>query len=141
MIMQKIGQGYVVYGEDVEALQFDWGTLKMHNEPAVTGSQRFSSGVVIVNPGMGHARHNHPGCDEIIYVISGEIEQMIDDQPPVRLHQGASIFIPADVYHATLNVGWKPAELFIIYSPPGPERFFRTLPGCKVTPPENAPQP
>ena len=54
--MQKIGQGYVVYGEDVEALQFDWGTLKMHNEPAVTGSQRFSSGVVIVNPGISCGR-------------------------------------------------------------------------------------
>ena len=135
--MKKIGQGYIVYGEDVEALQFDWGTLKMHNEPAVTGSMRFSSGVVVVKPGMGHSRHNHPGCDEIIYVISGEIEQMIDDETPVRLHAGASIFIPADVYHATLNVGWKPAELFIIYAPPGPERGFRDLPGCVVTPPEN----
>ncbi len=60
--MQKIGAGYVVYGEDVESLQFDWGTLKMHNEPAVTGSQRFSSGVVIIKPGMGHARHNHPAA-------------------------------------------------------------------------------
>jgi oxalate decarboxylase/phosphoglucose isomerase-like protein (cupin superfamily) len=134
--MQKIGQGHVVYGEDVEALQFDWGTLKMHNEPAVTGSMRFSSGVVVVKPGMGHSRHNHPGCDEIIYVISGEIEQMIDDETPLRLHAGASIFIPADVYHSTLNVGWKPAELFIIYAPPGPERGFRDLPGCVVTPPE-----
>lgn len=138
--MQKIGQGFVVYGEDVEALQFDWGTLKMHNEPAVTGSARFSSGVVVVNPGMGHTRHNHPGCDEIIYVIGGEIEQMIDDRESVRLHAGASIFIPADVFHATLNVGWKPAELFIIYAPPGPERGFRDLPGCRVTPPENKPR-
>jgi hypothetical protein len=64
---------------------------------------------------------------------------MIDDRKPVRLHQGASIFIPADVYHSTLNVSWKPAELFIIYSPPGPERFFRTLPGCRVAAPENLP--
>lgn len=75
------------------------------------------------------------------FLHSGEIEQMIDDRAPVRLHAGASIFIPADVYHATLNVGWKPAELFIIYAPPGPERFFRTLPGCTVTPPEVRPKP
>ena len=59
--MQKIGQGTVVYGEDVEALQFDWGTLKIHNEPAVTGSARFSSGVVVVKPGMGHSRHKGLG--------------------------------------------------------------------------------
>lgn len=70
--MQQVGRGYIVYGNDVESLMFDWGTLKFLSEPAVTGAQRFSFGMVILAPGKGHARHNHPGVEEIIFVVSGE---------------------------------------------------------------------
>ena len=48
---------------------------------------------------------------------------------------GASIYIPADIYHSTLNTGWEPLRLLIVYSPAGPERLLRDLPGCRVLPP------
>lgn len=35
-------------------------------------------GVVLLQPGKGHARHNHPGTEEILYVVSGQGKQMID---------------------------------------------------------------
>jgi oxalate decarboxylase/phosphoglucose isomerase-like protein (cupin superfamily) len=135
--MQQSGRGWVVYGDDVESLAFDWGTLKVLSEPAVTGAERFSFGMVVVAPGGGHERHNHPGAEEIIFVMSGEGEQMIDDQPPIKVRPGASIYIPADVYHSTLNTGWEPLRLLIVYSPAGPERLLRDIPGCRVLPPES----
>jgi oxalate decarboxylase/phosphoglucose isomerase-like protein (cupin superfamily) len=138
--MQRSGRGYVVYGDDVESLVFEWGTLKFLSEPAVTGAQRFSFGMVILAPGKGHERHNHPGVDEIIFVVSGEGDQMIDDQPPIRVRPGASIYIPADVYHSTVNTGWEPLRLLVVYAPAGPERLLRDLPGCTVLAPGDVPR-
>ena len=117
----------------VETQVFDWGTIKWLSEPRVTSTERFTMGVVILQPGKGHARHNHPGSEEIIYVVSGEGEQMVDDQPPVKVSPGASIYIPADIYHSTVNTGNEPMKLIVVYSPAGPERLLREIPGCKVT--------
>ena len=133
--MQHPGTGWIVYGDDVESVVFDWGVVKILSEPAITRAERFSFGMVILAPGKGHERHNHPGAEEIIYVMSGEGEQMVDDQPPIHVRAGASIYIPADVYHSTLNTGWEPLRLLIVYSPAGPERLLREIPGCRVLPP------
>jgi oxalate decarboxylase/phosphoglucose isomerase-like protein (cupin superfamily) len=132
--MQKVGSGYITSTRDVDRLEFDWGKIHFLSEPAVTDAKGFSFGVVDLAPGMGHARHNHPGSEEIIYVVSGEGEQMVDDQPPVKVGPGSSIYIPADIYHSTLNTGHQPMQLIVVYSPAGPERLLRDIPGCKVMP-------
>ena len=132
--MLKLGTGTITYGDDVDSLAFDWGTVKILSEPLVTDAERFSFGMVVLEPGKGHDRHNHPGSEEIIFVMSGEGEQMVDDQPPVTVRPGASIYIPADVYHSTLNTGWEPMRLLVVYSPAGPERLLRDIPGCEVVP-------
>lgn len=130
----RVGSGSIVYGDDVDSVVFDWGTIKFLSEPLVTGAERFSFGMVVLAPGKGHERHNHPGCEEIIFVMSGEGDQMVDDQPPVRVRPGASIYIPADVYHSTVNTGWEPLRLLVVYAPAGPERALRDIPGCTVVP-------
>jgi oxalate decarboxylase/phosphoglucose isomerase-like protein (cupin superfamily) len=130
----QLGSGHIIYGDDVDSLRFGWGTIKVLSEPLVTGAERFSFGMVVLEPGKGHDRHNHPGSEEIIFVMSGEGMQMVDDQPPVLVRPGASIYIPADVYHSTLNTGWEPMRLLVVYSPAGPERLLRDIPGCVVTP-------
>lgn len=138
--MNHVGSGSIVYGDDVESIVFDWGVVKILSEPATTDAERFSFGMVVLAPGKGHERHNHPGAEEIIYVMSGEGEQMVDDQPPVHVHAGASIYIPADVYHSTLNTGWEPLRLLIVYAPAGPERLLREIPGARVLDPGQIPQ-
>ncbi|MBV8142616.1 MAG: cupin domain-containing protein [Verrucomicrobia bacterium] len=130
--MQKPGSGVITTTEDVDRLEFHWGKIHFLSEPAVTGAKRFSFGVVELAQGEGHARHNHPGSEEIIYVVSGKGEQMIDDQPPVKVGPGSSIYVPADVYHSTVNTGTETLQLIVVYSPPGPERLLREIPGCRV---------
>ena len=132
--MHKLGTGVIISNQDVDRLEFDWGKIHFLCEPAVTGAVRFSFGIVELTAGKGHARHNHPGSEEIIYVISGEGEQMVDDRPPVKVGPGASIYIPADVYHSTLNTGTQTMRLAVVYSPAGPERLLREMPGCKIVP-------
>jgi oxalate decarboxylase/phosphoglucose isomerase-like protein (cupin superfamily) len=130
--MHKLGSGAITTRQDVDRLEFDWGRIHFLSEPAVTAANRFSFGIVELAAGKGHARHNHPGSEEIIYVVSGKGEQMVDDQPPVKVSSGSSIYIPADVYHSTLNTGTETLELIVVYSPAGPERLLREIPGCRV---------
>ncbi len=133
--MTQIGAGYVIYGDEVETLSFDWGSIKILSEPDVTGAHRMSFGMVILNPGSGHERHNHPDADEVIYVVSGEGHQMLDDQPPVCVRPGACIYIPQGVFHSTINTGWEPLRLIIVYAPSGSERKLREVPGCRILAP------
>ena len=132
--MQKLGTGAITTTKDVDCVQFDWGKIHFLSEPAVTNAERFSFGLVELAQGKGHARHNHPGSEEIIYVVSGEGEQMVDDQSPVKVGPGSSIYIPADVFHSTVNTGKETMQLIVVYSPAGPERLLRELPGANVIP-------
>jgi oxalate decarboxylase/phosphoglucose isomerase-like protein (cupin superfamily) len=134
--MIRLGAGIITTKADVDTLVFDWGTSNILSEPAVTQAQRHSFGIVEVAPGGGHERHNHPGTEEIIYVVSGEGEQMIDDQPPVSVGPGACIFIPDGVYHSTLNTGSGPMQIIVVYAPVGAERLLREIPGCRIVSPE-----
>jgi oxalate decarboxylase/phosphoglucose isomerase-like protein (cupin superfamily) len=133
--MQKLGSGFITTTADVDRLEFDWGQLHFLSEPSVTNAKSFSFGIVELEVDQGHERHNHPGSEEIIYVVSGKGRQMVDDQQPVEVGAGASIYIPADIYHSTVNTGTESLKLIVVYSPAGPERLLRDIPGCRVVNP------
>ena len=96
---------------------------------------RHLGGPIAGPPGQGHARHNHPGTEEIIYVVSGEGEQTVDDAGPVHVRPGASIFVPTGVHHSTLNTGKEPMRLLVVYCPTGAEIALRGAPGVQILPP------
>jgi oxalate decarboxylase/phosphoglucose isomerase-like protein (cupin superfamily) len=80
----------------VETQVFDWGCIQWLSEPRVTGAERMAAGIVTLDPGQGHARHNHPGVEEILYVLEGEGTQMIDTGREERrtVAAGTMIHIP-----------------------------------------------
>ena len=136
-------EGKLVFVEeaDVETQVFDWGRLRWVSEPRVTAAERFSAGVVSLEPGKGHERHNHPGVEEILYVLSGTGDQTVevDDQILKReVGPGVLIHIPPDVYHSTVNTGQEPMRLLAIYAPPGPEAELRAMEGVRIEPAERA---
>jgi oxalate decarboxylase/phosphoglucose isomerase-like protein (cupin superfamily) len=133
--MQKFNDCYITYSDDVDSLVFDWGTVHMLSEERVTGSKSISFGSVVLEPGQGHTRHNHPDADEIIYVVSGEGKQMLDDHEPVTVKPGACMWIPMGIYHSTLNTGSGPMHLVVAYLPAGAEQALRAIPGVKIIPP------
>lgn len=130
-----------IYPKDVDAFGFDWGRLSLTVAPETNGAKRFSGGVVDLPSGQGHARHNHPGAEEIIFVISGHGEQMVEDPEgnPVtqEVGPGCTIFVPESRYHSTRNTGAEPMQLFVVYSPAGPELVLRTLPDFRIVKAEN----
>jgi oxalate decarboxylase/phosphoglucose isomerase-like protein (cupin superfamily) len=129
---------YFLYPKDVDKFGFDWGQLSLTVAPEVNGAKTFSGGVVDLPSGQGHARHNHPGSEEIIFVISGEGEQMVEDEQgnPIvkKVGAGCTIFVPDSRFHSTLNTGSGPMQLFVVYSPAGPELGLRELPDFRIIP-------
>ena len=124
----------------VETQVFDWGRIQWLSEPRVTGARAITAGVVTLEPGKGHQRHNHPGVEEVLYVLEGEGMQMVDLGVEERrtVQAGMMIHIPADIYHETINTGDRPMKLLAVYSPPGPEALLRSLPGCRIEPPSES---
>jgi oxalate decarboxylase/phosphoglucose isomerase-like protein (cupin superfamily) len=111
----------------------DWGALKWLVTPDDVPDAGLTFGEVLLLPGKGHDRHNHPESEEILYVLSGEGDQMLDDGGenwfPVRA--GDTIYVPKAMFHATINRGWQPMRLLAIYNPGGAERVLRDLPGFR----------
>ena len=134
-----MSDNYFVHPDQVSAFGFDWGQLALTVGPEVNGAKTFSGGVVDLPAGQGHARHNHPGAEEIIFVISGNGEQMVEDEagnPIVRkVGPGTTVFIPESRFHSTLNSGSGPMQLFVVYSPAGPELALRELPDFRLLAP------
>jgi quercetin dioxygenase-like cupin family protein len=79
---------------------FDWGVIK----PLVAGENTEGAAVsmmhVILLPGKGHDRHNHPDSDEILYILAGEGDQMVDDGAPQRVRPGDTVYIPKGAFHS-----------------------------------------
>jgi len=102
--------------------------------PATVPGAGVTFGEVVMQPGEGHGRHNHPGSEEILYVLSGTGEQMVDDEPPFRVGPGDTIYIGAGVFHSTVNTGWSPMHVLALYNPAGPELGLQDLPDHRPVP-------
>lgn len=110
---------------------FDWGLIKRLVARNDLDTGAISIMHVVVFPGCGHDRHNHPEADEVLFILSGEGEQMVDDRDPFPVRAGQSVLIPRGVWHSTLNTGWEPMTVLAIYAPAGPEEIFKELEGFR----------
>jgi quercetin dioxygenase-like cupin family protein len=71
---------------------------------------------VTLKPGKGHDFHKHPNQEEVITVVSGEIEQWLETDKQT-LKPGDSIFIDTNIVHASFNVSSQPAKLMVTLGP------------------------
>ena len=121
-------------------MTFDWGVIKPLVAADNTDDPAVSLMHVVLLPGQGHERHNHPDSDEILYILAGTGEQMVDDGEPFagrapapgRLHpQGR---VPLDGQHrlgAAVAAGHLRAA--------GAEQALKGLPDYREIPPGEAP--
>ena len=118
---------------------FDWGVIKPLVATDNTEDAAVSMMHVILLPGKGHERHNHPDADEILYILAGEGDQMVDDGEPFGVGPGQAIWIPKGAFHSTVNTGWEPMVLLAVYAPAGAEQVLKTLPDFVEVPAGSAP--
>ncbi|MFH5884479.1 cupin domain-containing protein [Halalkalibaculum sp. DA3122] len=87
------------------------------SSPETTGSNQLITVRVEVQPGNGHPFHRHPNMEEIIYVLSGQAEQWLEQESKI-LKRNEAVFIPENVIHATFNASAEePLEFLAILSP------------------------
>ncbi len=108
--------GKFMMAAQTEPEVLDWGLLRWMSNPPSTGANSLTVIEVNISPGKGHDFHKHPDQEEVIYVIKGQVEQWLHTDKRI-LGPGDSIFIGADVVHASFNVGDDAAQLLAILGP------------------------
>lgn len=108
--------GKFITSAEVRREQLDWGELGWICHPPLTGSTDITVMEVTLKPGGGHNFHKHPDQEETIYVMTGQIEQWLERERKV-LNPSDSIFIDADIVHASFNAGSTPAKLLVLLGP------------------------
>ena len=118
--------------DEVPTRTFGWGTIKWLVTPHLDEGAGLTVGEVIIYPGQGHAPHDHPGEEEVIYVISGEGEQTVGDGAAFPVREGDAIYIPRGTQHSTYNTTWRPLRLSVTYTPGGAETGLDGLPDAQI---------
>jgi oxalate decarboxylase/phosphoglucose isomerase-like protein (cupin superfamily) len=120
----------VISPGQAETIVSSWVTAKIMASPGASGAEKMSAVSLYFNPGQGHARHNHPASEQLIFVIGGEGEMMIEDEAgrPVKtaIGPGSLVTIPRGAFHSTFNTSWEPLRILAVYSPAGPEEAMRS---------------
>jgi quercetin dioxygenase-like cupin family protein len=108
--------GKFVIASETKPEVLDWGRLGWLSNPPATGAKHLTVIDVTLSPGKGHDFHKHPDQEEVILVIAGKVEQWVDREKRI-LGPGDSAYIPADVVHASFNVGDGEAKVAAILGP------------------------
>jgi quercetin dioxygenase-like cupin family protein len=81
-----------------------------------SGAGELTVGFTVIEVGANNPRHRHPNCEEVLYVVAGEIRHHIAGTSDVHMIAGDCITIPRDRVHQAFNVGAYPAELLVSFS-------------------------
>ncbi|MBM3474423.1 MAG: cupin domain-containing protein [Armatimonadetes bacterium] len=106
----------VVHTDETARQEFDWGTIAWCVSEAAGNSEKLTLGRVVIRPGQSNPRHAHHTCDEVLYLLSGELVHYADDMEPVRMLPRDAISIPAGVFHNATCVSDAEAEMLVTYS-------------------------
>jgi len=78
-------------------------------------------GLAVFDAGSGNVEHIHPNCEEVVYVLEGEVEHTLGRQR-TTLRRGDLIVVPRGIAHRLQNAGDTPARCYIVFS--SPDRQF-----------------
>lgn len=73
--------------------------------------------VMSIDPGEEIGEEVHPYTDQILFLITGEGQAIIEDQPS-DFKRGDAVFVPAGIKHNFVNTGNEALKLYTVYSPP-----------------------
>ena len=112
--------------KDMNFTGHDWGRVGNLCVPANTGAKQLTILEARLLPGKGHDFHKHPNQEEALYVVQGEVEQWVDRRKQL-LKPGDAVFVPADMVHASFNVGQGEARILAIFGPSIGEAGFEAV--------------
>ena len=93
---------------------FNWGRLKWYARKNINNIN-ITLGLCYINPGMENTLHFHPNCDEILFVIQGNIIHRLDGEE-LEMGPGDSLLIPQGAVHNAYNCGNTEAFFSIAFT-------------------------
>ena len=108
----RIAVGRVERGR---ATAFEWGSIQWLVNGELVRGAGLTFGYVEIEAGSQNPRHRHPNCDEVLFLLEGELEHAVGAEV-ARLTPGTAIFIPRDVEHAARNTGAVTARMLVAYA-------------------------
>ena len=128
-----MGEGRFLISEEAERVALGWGSLRPICDPVGSAWSGLLASEIFVPPGKGHNFHFHPRQEELIYVLSGEIEQWLGAERRI-LGPGDCVDVPAREVHATFNESNEEARLLAILVPPVGEEGYEFVDVSDQTP-------
>ena len=107
---------------ETQRIKEDWGSLNWLADKSLNNSPDLTLGRVTIKKGHSSPRHSHPNCDEVLYLLKGQLKQVIGGQT-FLMEPGDTAVAPANVSHLTVNIGDEDADIILAYS--SGERQFK----------------
>ena len=102
---------------------FSWGRIEWLASGALSNCDTMTLGRVTILVAHANARHVHPNCDELLHLLSGQLEHFVGETA-YPMQPGDTITIPAGAPHFARVVGEKDAVMMVCYSSPRRETVF-----------------
>ena len=99
----------------------DFGSVQWAAREGDPPGAETTVGLATFGPGKSNAEHIHPNCEEVVYVLDGEVVHTLGEQR-TTLRAGDLIVVPRGVPHRLLNAGDAPVRAYIVFS--SPDRRF-----------------
>jgi quercetin dioxygenase-like cupin family protein len=99
----------------VAPVGYEWGAIKWICDSTVTPTSLQSFGYTYVLPGKTNPEHWHKTCEEIIYMLAGELNVFARGEC-ITVKPGQTALIPRGLRHSVVNEGWEPAVYIASFS-------------------------
>jgi len=92
-----------------------WGSLTWLASREIGNADGVTVGRVVIKRGRSNPRHAHNACEEVLYLLAGELDHTIGGET-VRLTAGDTLTVPAGAFHNAASVGSVEADMIVVYS-------------------------
>jgi quercetin dioxygenase-like cupin family protein len=114
----------VIEMADLNPVDYEWGAIKWMCDRNVTPGSSQSLGYAFLHPGKTNPEHRHMTCEEIIYMLAGELKVYVHGEC-LTLKPGQTALIPPGVRHTVVNEGWEPVVYIASFSAAFRDTIFK----------------
>ena len=100
---------------DAARIDEDWGSLTWLAGGKIGNAAEQTVGRVIIKKGCANPPHHHPDCEEVLYLLDGQLEHVVGDET-VTMAPGDTLVVRAGASHYARSLGHVDADLIVTYS-------------------------
>lgn len=109
------GKVVITRAEEVKPSRFPWGAVRWLCHGRLAADAEMTFGIVTILPGESLPAHSHENCEELMYLIRGELEHTVEDSA-THVGPGTLVRIPRGACHSSANTGAENAVTITCYS-------------------------